>query len=251
MPDLRIILCVAALCLLPFGALAEDRLVRLYAPDALTQTGLLKHILPRFTLKTQVRVTLVPEAEAQIALGGEGRALFQNSGGAGPVWHLDLRDKAHPGTQRFSDWLKSDVGRRTILGFAPDGAALFEAPGEIEPETVEVRADGDSALGLQVSREKCTRCHAVEPTNRMIGIGSTPSFAVLRALPDWFERFSVFYILNPHPAFTVLEGVSEPFPEDRPSPIVPVEMTLAEFEAMMAYVSGIQSADLGPPLEMQ
>ena len=74
---------------------------------------------------------------------------------------------------------------------------------------------------------------------------------MLRSLPDWADRFDAFYALNPHPAFTQVEGVSEPFPENRPSPIVPIEMTLDEVEAVRAYVATMKAADLGAPLQHQ
>ena len=85
----------------------------------------------------------------------------------------------------------------------------------------------------------------------MLGIGSTPSFFVLRALKDWDIRFQTFYSLNPHPSFTQIAEVTEPFPVDRPSPIVPVELTLDEFDAILAYVSALKPADLGAPLQLQ
>ena len=33
------------------------------------------------------------------------------------------------------------------------------------------------------------------------------------------DRFDAFYTLAPHPAFTQIDGVTDPFPIDRPSPI--------------------------------
>jgi hypothetical protein len=74
---------------------------------------------------------------------------------------------------------------------------------------------------------------------------------VLRALPDWEQRFAAFYVLNPHPAFTQIADVTDPFPIDRPSPIAPIELDLDELEALMAYVTAMPAADLGDPLEHQ
>ena len=90
----RISILGLCLGLLPASAGAEDRIVRLHAPPALTQTGLLSYILPRFSLKTQVRVEPVEDpAAADIVLGAEGPALFK---GAGRVWHMSL---AAPGDE--------------------------------------------------------------------------------------------------------------------------------------------------------
>lgn len=243
---LRGLFVVVALGLWPVMSVADNRLVHLYAPDALVETGVLKYILPRFVLKNQVRVQLVAEPDiADMVLGDEGRALFH---GAGRTWRMALRNPDHTGSQKLADWLTSEVGQRTVTGFAPDGVALFGLPEEGAVDTAQLAFDGDPALGLAVSRLKCIRCHRVDDQSRMSGIGSTPSFAVLRSLPDWEERFAAFYALNPHPSFTVIEGVTPPFPEDRPPPIHPVTMTLDEVEAVLAYVAGMDPADLGAPL---
>ncbi len=74
---------------------------------------------------------------------------------------------------------------------------------------------------------------------------------MLRAFADWESRFSAFYVLNPHPSFTQIAEVTAPFPLHRPSPIVPVEMTLEEVEAVVAYVAALAAAGLGPALEHQ
>ena len=152
---------------------------------------------------------------------------------------------------RFADWLTSDVGQRTALAYAPDGVALFSEASKAEAEPVEVSFDGDARLGHEVSRAKCRRCHAVDEASRMSTIGSTPSFGILRSLPDWNERFAAFYLLNPHPAFMIIDGVTEPFSDQRPPPIVPIEMSLDEVEALLAYVSAMQAKDLGAPIQHQ
>lgn len=232
--------------LLPMQALAEDRLVRLSAPQALIDTGVFKYILPRFSLKTQVRVELVGAADSpHMSLGDTGRALFQQGD---TIWHMAVALPDHPGTKRLADWLTGDVGQNTILAYAPDGATLFSAPAPQERKTVAVEMDGDAVMGHKVARTKCTRCHAVDDATRGAGIGSTPSFSVLRSLGDWQDRFEVFYVLNPHPAFTIIDEVTPPFDVTRPSPIVPIELTLDEVEAVLAYVAAMAPADLGAPL---
>lgn len=238
-----------ALSCAPLGVRANEKLVRLHAPSSLVETGLMQHILPRFTLKTRVRVELIADpASADMVLGGAGRALFE---GAGQLWHMALNSPGHSGTERFADWLLSDVGRRTVTGFAPEGVALFSGPPAVDRDTATAEFDGDAVLGRAVSRAKCIRCHAVDDESRMSDIGSTPSFSVLRSLPDWEARFSAFFALNPHPAFTLIEGVTPPFPPERPSPIIPIALTLEELDAVMAYVAAMAPADLGAPLAHQ
>ena len=245
----RFIRILLAMWLLPVMALADDRLVRLHAPQVLIETGLLKHILPRFSLKTQVRVQEVRDGEARDAtLGGSGTPLFF---GLGQTWHLTVKNPDHLGSKRFSDWLGSQVGQRAITGFAPNGQALFAPPADQTVAVVDVSLDGDADIGHKVSRRACARCHAVDAATRWNSIGSTPSFAVLRSFEDWEERFSVFYILKPHGAFTQIEDVTPPFPADRPSPIVPIALTLDEVEALLAYVATMKAADLGGALVHQ
>uniref|UniRef100_UPI003B51E611 hypothetical protein n=1 Tax=Roseovarius indicus TaxID=540747 RepID=UPI003B51E611 len=246
---MRWLLVILALSLAPFKAAAEDRLVRLHAPEALIETGLFDYILPRFTLKHRVRVELVGTPDgADMTLGPDGQPLFQ---GPNQTWSMQVQSPDHEGTATFADWLTGEIGRKTVLAYAPEGDPLFSKAEPAKRETAKVEITGDPDLGLRVSQAKCTRCHVVEDSNRMSGIGSTPSFAVLRSLPDWERRFSAFYVLNPHPSFTQIPEVTPPFDETRPSPIVPLEMTLDEVEAVLSYVAGMAAADLGAPLQHQ
>ncbi|RMF35698.1 MAG: hypothetical protein D6754_12750 [Alphaproteobacteria bacterium] len=234
---------ILALCLVtPAAARADEKRVQLYAPRVLVDSGLLKYILPRFSLKHGVRVTLVEDqTAADMVLGEAGKALFQ---GLGRVWRMQIRSRGHKGTERLAAWLQSEVGQRAINSFAPGGTALFGPAEEDAPQEVALTLDGDAKLGLKVSRSKCSRCHRVDDRRGIFGIGSTPSFAVLRSLADWQERFSSFYTRNPHPSFTIIEDITPPFPENRPPPLVPLEMTVEELEAVLAYVAGIPPATL-------
>ncbi|APX14259.1 hypothetical protein [Tateyamaria omphalii] len=239
---------VLILALLPGLAMADDKRVVFYAPPALVESGLIKHIAPRFSLKTQVRVEIADDPdEADLVLGPDGRALFS---GLGETWHMDLRNDAK-GAQRFANWLTSDVGRRTVQGFAPGGETLFTEPQVQERVVAKVEMTGDAIAGQEASWAKCGRCHVTERGRGGFGIGSTPSFYVMRGFEDWQARFAGFYVLKPHAAFTQLEGVTDPFPIDRPSPIAPIELTLDDLEAILAYVAVLDPADLGEPLNHQ
>lgn len=230
-------------------ALAQDRLVRIYVPSVVLDTGLMGFIGPRFTLKTQVRIDLVTDpTDADLVLGSQGRPVFD---GLDRLWHIAVQTPDHPASVRFEDWLTSDIGQRTIQSFAPEGVPVFgPVPIVIAPPAPIVITEA-VRRGQAVAQAKCSRCHQVEPGTGFGGIGSTPSFMVLRTLSNWETRFAGFFALNPHPAFTQLEGVTAPFPINRPSPIIPVEMTLEQLDDMMAYVATIEAADLGAPLQHQ
>ena len=103
----------------------------------------------------------------------------------------------------------------------------------------------DFAPGEKLTLAHCGRCHVVNERNRYGGIGSTPSFAALRTVADWEDRFQAFYALNPHPAFTQVAGVTPPFVPERPSPIHPVELTPDEIEAIIEFTRTIAPKDLG------
>lgn len=223
---------------------AQDKTFSLAAPEPLVESGLLKYILPRFSLKTQTRITLVgPEDTADARLGADGSLAFE---GIGQIWRLSIGDD--PDAQRFADWLRSDVGRNTVDSYQVDGVALFTSDVEVQQVVAEISYDGDAKRGEDVSLSYCGRCHVISEKNRMNSIGSTPSFAVLRTLEDWESRFQAFYVLNPHPAFTQIEDVTEPFDETRPSPIHAMEMTLDDLENIIAFVQNIAPADLGRPI---
>lgn len=224
---------------------AEDKTFTLEAPAALVDSGLLHYILPRFGLKTQTRITLVdPDTPADARFGETGMVAFE---GLDRVWKFDAG--TDPDARRFADWLRSDVGRNTVDSFAVDGTTLFTSEVEVRQVVAPITYDGDALRGEEVSLSHCGRCHVVSDKNRMNSIGSTPSFAVLRTLRDWQERFQAFYVLNPHPAFTQIADVTEPFDATRPSPIAAVEMTLDDLENIMAFVQGIAPADLGRPVQ--
>jgi hypothetical protein len=224
---------------------AQDKTFQLAAPAELVESGLLKFILPRFSLKTQTRITLVEEgAPGDARFGSDGAVAFE---GLGQVWRFAAGDD--PDAQRFGDWLRSDVGRDTVDSFELDGAAVFTSEVKVVKVVAEVTFDGDALRGENASHTHCGRCHVVSEKNRMNSIGSTPSFAVLRSLRDWQDRFQAFYVLNPHPSFTQIADLTEPFDPARPSPIKAVEMTLDDLENILAFVQGIAPADLGRSME--
>lgn len=239
-----LLLCLTLL--LSSSPVAAQDSVGLAAPDRVTDSGLLKHILPRFSLKTSIRVVADPSGPMVLGVSPPGVPVFRDGT---TTYHLRIGDD--PRHQRFLDWLLSEVGKSTIDGFRPDQGHPFSARFGVT-ETVKAPApSGDVTRGAELSLLHCGRCHVVGPENRMNGLGSTPSFAVLRSLPDWLERFEQFFIRNPHGAFTQIDGVTPPFDPERPPPIVPVELTVDDIDAIIAHVARTRAADLGAPLAFQ
>ena len=95
------------------------------------------------------------------------------------------------------------------------------------------------AIGKRVAEQHCARCHVVGEANRMGGIGSTPSFALLRRMDDWEERYGSFYARNPHPSFITVEGLS--VERTLPPNAQPIDMTMGELDALMAYVTAMKT----------
>lgn len=241
---LKKLLIVAAL-VLAHPTYSQEKAFSLQAPDTLVETGFLKHLLPRFSLKTGIRITVVNEA-GDAVFGAEGDPVFRQGE---TIWHFTSNGDAYP--VAFQDWLLSDVGQGTIEAFKRDGAPLFSADVAVKEEAQVVAVSGDAVLGEELSLSKCGRCHVVNKKNRMNAIGSTPSFALMRSFPDWQRRFETFFLLRPHGAFTQVAEVTDPFPEHLPSPIAPIEVTLDEIEAITAYVGSVAPADLGAPVQSQ
>ena len=244
-----------ALCVLLFaqGPAAEERRIVLAASAGLSESGFLGYLLPRFSLKTGIRVTptvLEEGIQVDVVLGPadvvrDGRAAFR---GGKTVYAVRVAEggAANPAhAKRFVDWLLSKVGQRTVESYRANGRQAYLAAAGAKPKKARARPTGDLARGEKLSFLHCGRCHVIGPRNRMGGLGSTPSFALLKTLNDWELRFRGFYLLNPHPSFTQIPDTTEPFDESRPPPIVPLEITLEDLDAIMAYVATIEPAKLG------
>ena len=243
-----------AVCVLLFAhaAAAEERRIVLAASAGLTESGFLKYLLPRVSLTTGIRVTPVVLEEGiqvDVKLGPadvvkEGKTALRGGktvylvrvaeGGAAPPEHA----------KRFVDWLLSKVGQRTIGSFRANGRQVYLAAAGARAKKARPKFTGDLARGEKLAFLHCGRCHVIGPRNRMGGLGSTPSFGVLKTLNDWELRFRGFYLLNPHPSFTQIPGATDPFDQTRPPPIVPLEITLEDLDAILAYVATIEPAKL-------
>ena len=242
---MRVLMIGLILCSAALPVRAQEAL-GLSAPPEVTETGFLKYLLPRFSLKTGIRVQPSPDGAMALASDGTGEPVFRQ----GDVTYRLTIDE-DPKQARFLDWLTSDIGKRTIDSFQIDGAAVFSSKVAVTVVEEAAAFTGDAALGETLALTHCGRCHVVGDQNRQNGIGSTPSFAVLRSLPDWGDRFQQFYVLRPHAAFTQIRDVTEPFAPELPSPIYPVEMTLEDLDAILAFVEATKAADLGKPIQFQ
>ncbi len=227
------------------AATVEEADLTLAVPDRLEASGFMRYLLPRFSLKTGIRIeTVAGDAPALMRFAGSGTPVF-----AGPAQTWALSHDGDARAERFEDWLTSEIGKRTIESF--EGAAQYSAAVEIEKSDIATVFEGDALLGETLSLKLCGRCHVINDKNRLKGMGATPSFALLRTFGDWEARFAGFHMLKPHPSFTQIEGVTDAFDPAAPPSIVPLDMTLDDLDAILAYVAGIEPADLGAPLQFQ
>lgn len=241
------------------GVWAQGKTFVLAADETLEASGVLKFLVPRFALKYQIRPTIVAGTDEGAALfvaspdtAGAGALVVFHRAGSDPeeVWAAAVRKDAEGAdyAATFRDWLLSDVGRAMLETFQEDGAQVF-LPGAPTTAVVEAPAiEGDANEGERLSLIHCGRCHVVSEKNRMGGIGSTPSFRALRAIPGWEDKFQAFWSANPHPSFTQVEGLTEPFDPARPPHIAPVEITLPDIDAITAYAASLEPKDLGAPV---
>ncbi len=258
---------IALTVFLGLPVMAQDRQFTLHVPGELVETGFLKHLLPRFSLKTSIRIAVTQEGDAAQAdavltqsqdltlTGRTARARPVFSAITGGTYGLILtQSQTGAGSDhatRFAEWLTSETGARTIEAFQRDGRQLYTASIEAAVEVAQDAPEGDIVLGEELSLRHCGRCHVINEKNRMNGLGSTPSFRALKAMQDWDYRFQVFHVLNPHPAFTQIADVTEPFDPMRPSPIAPMDLTQDDLDAILAYVYSLVPADLGAPVQAQ
>ena len=104
-------------------------------------------------------------------------------------------------------------------------------------------ADGLIEKGREIVRQHCTRCHVVPNMNPYGGIGSTPSFAALKWLSDWEQRFEVFYTLPPHPALVSIQGVSEERSLSLPVFVAEIELQIDDVDAILSFVRTLETPD--------
>lgn len=236
---------------------AEHRDLALFASPVLTDSGLMRFLLPRFSLKTGVGVHVEPLQTGVVIPPGavvlqEGRDVGQLVlRGLGRDFSVVRTGADNPAATRFADWLLSDIGQRTIAQFAPDGTPVFSGAVNAGPVADVAFLSGNARRGEGLSYTNCGRCHVIGMRNRMNGIGSTPSFALLRSFDNWRDRFEAFYTLNPHPSFSQITGVTAPFDQTRPPPISPLLLTQQELDDIIAFTDSIEPADLGVPLVHQ
>ena len=234
------------------GAMAQDLTIRM--PEAMLKSGFDRQILPRFGFKHRIRVAPVSEGEADLALTDEPGGFRIMVDSADRVWFLstltdDAEAKEKAGT--FLEWLQSVPGKSAIESFAPEGDPVYSTEVKVVAVARDESFDGDRNTGSRLALVHCGRCHVVDERNRMGGIGSTPSFAALRGRENWSDLFRAFYVENPHPSFTQVEGVTEPFDPNRDIHVAPVEITLEEIEAITAFVDTIEPKELGRPIQSQ
>ncbi len=215
-------------------------------PEQMLSEGFDKQLLPRFKFKHRITIAPVTEGDADMVFGAEGNRVFQRIDGE--IVRLEIRTE-DAGARTFLDWLRSGPGKAAIESFKPDGSQVYTTErAAVVIEKTET-FDGDTATGSRLALVHCGRCHVVDERNRMGGIGSTPSFAALRGRSNWSDLFRAFWAHNPHPSFTQVAGVTEPFDPNKALHVAPVEITMEEVEAITAFVATLKPKELGRPVQ--
>lgn len=208
--------------------------------------GFDKQLLPRFKFKHRITINPVTDGEADMAFGSEGTRVFQRIGG--DVVRLEILNDSEA-ARTFRDWLKSGPGKGAIETFKPEGQQVYTTEqAVVAVEKTEI-FDGDTVDGARLALVHCGRCHVVDDRNRMGGIGSSPSFSALRGRSNWSDLFRAFWSHNPHPSFTQVTGVTEPFDPNKALNIAPIEVTMDEIEAITAFVATLKPKELGRPVQ--
>ena len=104
-------------------AVSQIKTTTLLVTPEVQDTGVVKFMLPRFTLKHGVRVTVVDEGDASGSLIADGDTVVFSRGGTNYGLTVHVSDDPHMST--LAAWLTGDVGRRTILSFKQDGLTQF------------------------------------------------------------------------------------------------------------------------------
>lgn len=235
---------IIALALATGTASAQDLTLRM--SDDMIAEGLDKQLLPRFKFKHRITIRPVTEGDADMVFGPDGARVFQRIDG--DVVRLDIQTESDE-ARKFLDWLKSGPGKAAIESFQPNGTQVYTTEQAVVVVKKTETFDGDKVDGSRLALVHCGRCHVVDERNRMGGIGSTPSFAALRGRGNWSDLFRAFWAHNPHPSFTQVEGVTEPFDPNKELHIAPVEITMDEIEAITAFVATLKPKELGKPVQ--
>ena len=231
-----IVTCATIMAALP--AIGQE--LKLRMSDEMVSSGFDKQLLPRFKFKHRITVSAVTSGDTDMIFGPEGDRIFQTVDGESVHLLINNSDgKRAELAGKFRDWLRSDPGKAAIEGFRPNGEQIYSTAFEIVVVEEEEVFEGDEIDGSRLALVHCGRCHVVDERNRMGGIGSTPSFAAMRGREDWSSLFRAFFVHNPHPSFTQVDGVTEPFDPNKPLHIAPVEITLEEIEAITEPVVSI------------
>tara|TARA_R110000868_G_scaffold295163_1_gene555580 strand:- start:3096 stop:3881 length:786 start_codon:yes stop_codon:yes gene_type:complete len=238
----------------PQAAGAQQADLRLIVPQRLIDTGLVRHLMPRFRFKTRIRVEAVAEGgegEASLLPNAEGGVAVLSSAEGEPYFLAVLSgDPEHrEKISALQAWLQSVPGRSAIESFKPDGTQMFTPGARKVVKAQKVKIEGDADLGSKLALQHCGRCHVIDSRNPFGGIGSTPSFGALKSMPKWATSFPEFWTINPHPAFTQIEGITKPFDPARPPPIAPLILTPEEVKAISSFVSRMPAKDLGGGVE--
>lgn len=166
---MRQILAMLAIVLMAGGVQAQEKEITLISDPELKTSGLWSYVLPRFKLKTGIKVHVVygsGSLNSDVLMQRDGTTPVMVRGD-GLEFRATLNRASQHGT-RFMEWLVSEVGQRTISAFKVDEQQVFF------PAVVEVLEDsqplkGNVLIGEETAIRKCGRCMLLVSGTNMAG----------------------------------------------------------------------------------
>ena len=233
----------------------------------MVENGFLKYVLPRFSLKTQIRISRSSSTDpATVPEGGypdpAGSAWWPRPSGEGAARIVRVPLPMTTETYAAVRLAASGTTRacRPPCGLAAigGGAQYADQPSPIDGRgglSTAGRRTGAGGEGGGAGRSAGGREAGLFPLRPMPcggrtqsdGRASAPRRPLARSGRSRIGRIGCWFSIRsiPHPSFTQVEGVTPPFDPARPPHIAPVELTIDDVEAIAAFARTIPPKDLG------
>lgn len=219
--------------------------------DSAVPSGLVDYVLPRFSLKTQVRFDRIEvDGDLQLTTRQTDAGIPICTLNDGTVVSLSAARwvQSDPSYLAFRDWLRGESGRASISDYRENGQIVATPIALDAPKPPPVVIIGDPVRGERLSLVHCSRCHKVDRAAKYSGLDSSSSFHAMRGFEDWLVRFASFFTVSPHKALISVKGSG--ITQDRALiPMAPIDLSIEDVNDIVAFVHGLEPLDLGRPIQ--